>query len=178
VQECVESDKLCVYVLDNSRTADQKQGAIKFIESLSKSFSAFESFLFNNSHMSFDSRGVERVELSLMLCGDKKIKSLNEQYRDKNKVTDVLSFQQHDGLRDQGQLLPFVELGDLFICRSRALKQAKEYSIRYNDELIHLFVHGFLHLLGFDHEISEEEEKVMSAHEAYLIEQISKKLGK
>ena len=70
------------------------------------------------------------------------------------------------------------ELGDIFICREVALRQAKEFGISIEEEILHLFIHGFLHLCGYDHEISREEEKLMFGLEEKLLEKISKKLKK
>jgi probable rRNA maturation factor len=72
--------------------------------------------------------------------------------------------------------LPQIELGDLVICKEIAKSQAREFKISYEQEVIHLAVHGFLHLLGFDHEISTKEEKIMEAYESVLVNKIYKKL--
>ncbi len=111
------------------------------------------------------------IELSLTLCGKKKIKSLNRKYRKKDKVTDVLSFPVHESFTNlSGQM----ELGDIFICLDVAIKQAREFKITLREEIIHLFVHGFLHLLGYDHEISPLEEKRMFILEKKIISKIGK----
>ncbi len=138
---------------------------------------AFENYLKKNPHF----KGVKEVSLVLTLCGRAKIKTLNREYRAKDKVTDVLSFGVHENLRpDLGPFpknLPVLELGDIFICREVAKSQAKEFQISYEMEVIHQLVHGFLHLLGFDHEISLKEEKVMEKEEAKLVNKIYKNLG-
>ncbi len=121
---------------------------------------------------------ISRFELSLTLCGNKKIKSLNNDYRNKNKVTDVLSFPVHENLRSDGVIpgLQEVELGDIFICKDVALKQSREFKVSYCAEIIHLLVHGVLHLIGYDHEISLQEEKIMFQLEEKLVKSISLKL--
>jgi probable rRNA maturation factor len=106
------------------------------------------------------------------LCGKAKIKTLNHQYRSKKRPTDVLSFPLNSSVRTGGidyfhQSLE-IELGDIFICKEVALAQAKEYSIEFEEEVIQLLIHGFLHLLGFDHEISVKEEKLMFDLEAKI----------
>lgn len=138
---------------------------------------ALENYLKKNQHF----KGVKDVSLVLTLCGKAKIKNLNREYRAKDKVTDVLSFGVHENLRpDLGpfdQNLPVMELGDIFICREVAKKQASEFQISYEMEVLHQLVHGFLHLLGFDHELSLSEEKIMEKEEAKLVKTIYKNLG-
>jgi probable rRNA maturation factor len=138
---------------------------------------AFENYLKQNKHF----KGVKEVSLVLTLCGRTKIKTINREYRAKDKVTDVLSFGVHENLRpDLGPFvknLPQLELGDIFICREVAKAQAVEFEITYEMEILHQLVHGFLHLLGFDHEISLKEEKLMEKEEAKLVNKIYKNLG-
>ena len=126
--------------------------------------------------------GVSHIEVDLVLCGAYKIKSLNASYRNKPKTTDVLSFPVYETLRDDSKDFvepgPVMHLGDIFICREVALRQAKEFGISIEEEILHLFIHGFLHLCGYDHEISREEEKLMFGLEEKLLEKISKKLKK
>jgi probable rRNA maturation factor len=69
-----------------------------------------------------------------------------------------------------------VNLGDIFICREVALRQSKEFNVTLEEEILHLFIHGVLHLCGFDHEISEKEEVIMCEHEDMLVKQISDRL--
>jgi probable rRNA maturation factor len=137
---------------------------------------SFESFLKKNPHFT----GVKLVTISMTLCGRAKIQKLNRDYRQKDYATDVLSFPVYENLRPDKKVreknLPEVELGDLVICKDVAKKQAREFKITYEQEVIHLAVHGFLHLLGFDHEISAKEEKIMEGHEAELVEKIYKKI--
>jgi probable rRNA maturation factor len=126
--------------------------------------------------------GVKDVSMTMTLCGKTKIRTLNKQYRQKDYVTDVLSFPIYDNLRPdkkpKGKNLSQMDLGDLVICREKALSQAREFEITYEQEVVHLAVHGFLHLIGFDHEISSKEEKIMEAHESQLVGQVYKILKK
>ena len=109
------------------------------------------------------------VRVSLLICGDSRMRGLNREYRGKDKVTDVLSFPSAEGLR-AGSIKNYVVggemfLGDLAICNEQTKRQAKRFSISYWDEFIHLYFHGILHLLGFDHELSSKEEKLMQKWE-------------
>lgn len=118
-----------------------------------------------------------QFEFSITICGEQKIRSLNNTYRQKNKITDVLSFPVHDNLRQEGWDNDFgpCHLGDIIICFEVAKRQASEYKVSIEQELLHLAVHGLLHLCGFDHEISAAENKVMVGLEQKLIKQIYKK---
>lgn len=114
-------------------------------------------------------------ELNFSLVGDDEIKSINSDYRGKNKVTDVLSFPMQESFRnnDYDSFLPLIEVGDLLICHSVCEKQAVEFNLTYIEEFIHLAVHGFLHLCGFDHEVSDEEETLMEEEEKKIILRVS-----
>ena len=114
-------------------------------------------------------------ELNFSLVGDEEIRSINKEYRDKDKVTDVLSFPMQESFRNKeyDSFMPLIEIGDLLICHSVCEKQAEEFNITYIEEFIHLAIHGFLHLCGFDHELSDEEEKIMEAEEKKLILRVS-----
>jgi len=133
-------------------------------------------YLKKNPHFA----GVQDVTLTLTLCGRTKIKTLNRTYRNKDKVTDVLSFPIYENLRPDKKVkeknLPQMDLGDLIICREVAKAQSKEFKVTYPQEIIHLIVHGFLHLLGFDHEVSLKEEVIMEKEEAKLVRAVYKKL--
>lgn len=94
----------------------------------------------------------KKVEVSVNLVGENKIKSLNKKYRHKDKVTDVLSFP----LADETFIkYGIMTLGDIFICLPFAKKEAKRENIDMKEKLAQLAVHGFLHLAGYDHEESK-----------------------
>jgi|SRR3989344_2347673 len=98
------------------------------------------------------------VELGLYLVMPERSQELNREHRGKDKPTDVLSFPLNEhGLKKYG-ILP---LGDIFICLEVAQQQADEMNIPLNQELARLAVHGFLHLIGYDHELSPVDEKKM-----------------
>jgi probable rRNA maturation factor len=126
-------------------------------------------------------RKVKKIRVSLLVCGNQKIKKLNRDFRNKDKITDVLSFPAHESIRggvDGSQLFDGeLFLGDMAICLPRARKQAKAFDISLWDEFIHLFFHGMLHLIGYDHEISPAEERLMQALEDKSLSLFSKKKG-
>lgn len=101
-------------------------------------------------------------EISLAIIGEAKMRKLNKFWRGKNRVTDVLSFS-FGGGKKKTDFIPAPSeagcLGEIFICLPYAKKEAKRQNITLEKELETLFVHGILHLLGYDHERSEKEEK-------------------
>lgn len=103
-----------------------------------------------------------QYEISLLLTDDETIRQLNKEYRNKDKSTDVLSFPMEDDIM----------LGDIAISVDTAKRQAEEAEINFDRETAFLFIHGLLHLLGYDHETSQEDEAEMFA----LQEKILKKL--
>ncbi|KAJ3686431.1 hypothetical protein LUZ61_015595 [Rhynchospora tenuis] len=107
----------------------------------------------------------QKIELSLLLCDDAFIRKLNKEWRDEDKVTDVLSMSQHI----PGLGIPILLLGDLVISIETAARQAEERGHTLLDEIRILMVHGLLHLLGFDHEISCEAEKEMVIEEERVL---------
>ncbi len=96
----------------------------------------------------------KNVEVSLNLVGEAKIKELNKKYRNKNQATDVLSFPLEESRLKKHDILP---LGDIFICLPFAVKEAERQKISLEKEMTWLTVHGFLHLLGYDHEGSKQD---------------------
>jgi len=95
-------------------------------------------------------------ELSLALVSNREIRKLNSQYRNKNEPTDVLSFSLEEDLPKGKKLL-----GDVVISVEQAEKQAKEGMKTLEKELEVLLIHGILHLLGYDHEVSHNEARRM-----------------
>ncbi|XP_057452368.1 endoribonuclease YBEY, chloroplastic isoform X2 [Lotus japonicus] len=110
----------------------------------------------------------QSVELSVLLCNDVFIRQLNKEWRGEDHATDVLSMSQHvPGLK-----LPILMLGDIVISVETAARQAEERGHTLLDEIRILMVHGLLHLLGFDHEISEEAEVEMEKQEELLLKSL------
>lgn len=118
-----------------------------------------------------------RCEVSVSVVSPEEIRELNRDYRGIDRVTDVLSFPQYE---NPGEILEAqsrtgdepAALGDVVICRERAEEQAEEFGHSAERELLYLFVHSVLHLLGYDH-MEPEEKSVMRARE----EEIMKYLG-
>ncbi|MDO8495940.1 MAG: rRNA maturation RNase YbeY [bacterium] len=114
-----------------------------------------------------------KIEASVNLVGEAKIKDLNKKHRNKNKVTDVLSFPMTEKLETQNAKFEIRDLGDIFICLSFAKKQAKSENVSIEKELARLTVHGFLHLLDYDHERSKKDEVEMFRLESKILKKLN-----
>jgi probable rRNA maturation factor len=109
------------------------------------------------------------TEVSITFVDDEAIRQINKEYRNKDSVTDVISFALNDDESDLfDKNIPNL-LGDIIVSYPRAVFQAKEYGHTIDRELGFLVVHGFLHLLGYDH-MNEQEEKVMFKRQEELFE--------
>lgn len=101
------------------------------------------------------------AEVSVTLCDNGYIRNLNKQYRGKDKHTDVLSFPIYDnGEFDMAECISGALLGDIVISVERAKEQAAELGHSFIREVAFLTVHSTLHLLGYDHERSKEEDEL------------------
>ena len=102
----------------------------------------------------------EKKNMSIIFVSLEQIQELNKNYRQIDKVTDVLSFP-NDDPDDK-------TLGDIFISMDKAKEQAISYGHSFEREVGFLAVHGYLHLLGYDHHTKEDEEKMVFMQESIL----------
>jgi probable rRNA maturation factor len=102
------------------------------------------------------------VELSILLCDDRFIRALNVQWRGCDAATNVLSFP------TPGDVAASASLGDIAIAFETTAREAEEEGKRFMDHVIHLLVHGFLHLIGYDHR-NEAEAAVMERLERDIL---------
>ncbi|MGW7975970.1 rRNA maturation RNase YbeY [Staphylococcus xylosus] len=110
----------------------------------------------------------EEAELSVTFVDKEEIQEINKMYRDKDKVTDVISFAlEEDEPEITGLDMPRV-LGDIIICTNVAKEQADNYGHSFERELGFLALHGFLHLLGYDH-MNEQDEKEMFGRQEQIL---------
>ena len=103
----------------------------------------------------------QNLDLSLVFLKELKMQELNRVYRGKNKPTNVLSFQEEE-----------LGLGELVLCLAVIRKDAKKYGITFKAELIRIFIHGLLHLVGYDH-AKDLDFKEMSRKENYYFSLVS-----
>ena len=110
------------------------------------------------------------AELSVTFVDKDEIQNINKVYRDKDKVTDVISFalEEEEPDIDMNDLeIPRV-LGDIIICTDVAQEQAESYGHSFERELGFLALHGFLHLLGYDHMTEDDEKEMFGRQDAIL----------
>ena len=112
---------------------------------------------------------ITNAYFSIIFVDESEIQKINKEYRGIDKITDVISF----ALEDNETLVKsdIRVLGDIYICIPRALEQAKNYGHSIKRELSFLTVHGLLHLLGYDHMVKEDEEKMFALQELILNEE-------
>lgn len=118
-------------------------------------------------------------EVALTFVDDEEIQALNKAYRDKDKPTDVLSFPQWEDNDDEMTIVYDEDdapeedaemIGDIVISLQTAKRQAEEFGHSLEREVCFLFVHGFLHLLGYDHEEGDAEEAEMFAKQDQILQ--------
>ena len=125
--------------------------------------------------------GLDECELSLTLTSDRAMRRLNRDFRGIDTATDVLSFSQIEqagsappnprSVRNS----PGLPVGDVVISIDTALRQAREYRVSPSSRLRRLLVHGFLHLIGYDHERSASDARRMFARERALTAKIGER---
>lgn len=117
-----------------------------------------------------DHEKVNNANLSVIFIDDDKMQELNREYRGFDKTTDVLSFAYEDNETIKGEVR---ELGDIFISIPKMRAQAKDYNHSEKRELSFLTVHGLLHLLGYDHTIDEEHEKIQFGLQEKILNELN-----
>ena len=119
-----------------------------------------------------DYEGIEYdCEVSVTFTDNDGIRELNKAYRNKDSATDVLSFPMYDFKAGEKPEFGFpAELGDIVISLERADEQSKQFGHSMKREVSFLTVHSVLHLLGYDHELSEEDEKDMFRRQDEIME--------
>ena len=100
----------------------------------------------------------DHLDLSVVFLGAPKMRELNRVYRGKDKPTNVLSFAQEE-----------LGLGELVLCPDVIRKDAAKYGIMFKAELTSIFIHGLLHLAGYDHEKEADFKKMSRKEQQYLL---------
>ena len=119
-------------------------------------------------------------EVSITLTDNEKIHALNKQYREVDKPTDVLSFPlvdfEGEGCEPAADE-PMVSLGDIVISLEKAADQAEEFGHSLDREVAFLCVHSMLHLLGYDHELGEDEDADMRRRQRAIMDMLGLTVG-
>ena len=135
--------------------------------------------------------GISSCEASIYITGDEYLKSLNERYRGIDEVTDVLSFSndhegEYYGVEEDNRVglshLEFIipdgltkQIGEVVISFPQAERQALEHKMNLQEELKFLVIHGFLHLLGYDHQ-NDADAETMEVDERKEMESLEKEI--
>lgn len=113
----------------------------------------------------------KNTEFSISFVNEEEIHEINKKYRGIDRPTDVISFALNDDVEGDMEIIGGEStnyIGDIIICTDIAAEQANDYGHSYERELGFLAVHGFLHLLGYDH-MTEEDEKIMFAKQEEIL---------
>lgn len=117
------------------------------------------------------------AEINVTFVDDKVIKELNKEFRNIDKATDVLSFPLgENGEYDLNPETNAAMLGDVVISVEHAVSQADTYGHSIKRELAFLTVHSILHLLGYDHVNSDEEDRIMRSKQSAILDSIGLKI--
>ena len=114
----------------------------------------------------------KRVSLTLLLSNNKSIKKLNKKFRKKNKSTDILSFPLYKKIK----ISKNTYLGDIIISYNYLDKPRSQELKLFKEKVIKIFIHGFLHLLGFDHTKNEDYSKMLK-EENFLFKYVKSKIN-
>ena len=131
---------------------------------------SYEDTMKKIASLALEKEGLDdNYEVGLTYVSKEEIKDLNRDYRDIDKVTDVLSFPM---LSDDFDIeLEEESLGDIVISLERAFEQSKEYNHSFEREVCFLVCHSTFHLLGYDHD-TEENTKQMREKEEYILNKL------
>lgn len=136
---------------------------VNFLNDADETFNQFESDLPIILNKTLDLLNKEKnVSVNVVLIDDENMKKFNKDFRDLDKTTDVLSFVDGETMDEQ------IHLGDILVSFEAARRQAKEYEHSLKREFCFLVTHGFLHLLGYDHETPEDEKEMFTLQKEIL----------
>jgi len=127
---------------------------------------ALSEKLINAFNLICNEESLEKCSINLKLVDNEEITELNRIYRNKNKPTNVLSFTNEDISKSRTN-----ELGDIAISFEFVEQESKEQNKKFNDHVIHMFIHGIYHILGFDHE-NDSMADAMEEKEILLLEKL------
>lgn len=111
------------------------------------------------------------IYISVIISNEKYIKEINSKYRNIDSVTDVLSFPMFEQDEIEEAKNNKEALGDIIVCIPRVESQAKEYGHSFEREFAYMLVHGFYHLMGYDH-MKDDERKEMRAKEENILRKV------
>lgn len=129
--------------------------------------------LFSVIKKTCEALSLDSITVSFILTDNKAIRKINKNFRKKDYATDVISFAYRE-YETPAAVTGREHLGDIFISLEKAKEQAAEYGVSFSDEMTRLVVHAFCHCVGYDHERSKKEEKIMQKKEDLILSYISR----
>lgn len=147
---------------------------VNFINDYDESYDEFEDIYNSLMKRTFNKLGVkDNYVIEINLIDDVAIHEINREYRKIDRPTDVISFAFNDNVDGEVKIISDIPrlLGEIFISVDRALLQAKNYHHSLKREMSFLFVHGLLHLLGYDHDTKEKEKEMFELQDTILKEE-------
>ncbi|GGB50144.1 rRNA maturation RNase YbeY [Fictibacillus barbaricus] len=146
---------------------------VEYLNEIDENSTEFQELLTKVLEKAAEMEGTGQAEVSVTIVTKERIQEINSEYRQKDSVTDVISFAMEEMGEDETEIIGGEEtriLGDIIICLDVAKEQAEEYGHSVDREMGFLAVHGFLHLLGYDH-TNESDEKKMFGRQEEILEQ-------
>ncbi|MBH0168658.1 MAG: rRNA maturation RNase YbeY [Bacillota bacterium] len=146
---------------------------VEYLNEIDENSTDFQELLSNVLEKAAEMEKTGQAEVSITIVSKERIQEINKEYRQKDSVTDVISFAMEEMGEDETEIIGGEEtrfLGDIIICLDVAKEQAEEYGHSLEREMGFLAVHGFLHLLGYDH-MNDEDEKRMFGRQEEILEQ-------
>lgn len=127
----------------------------------------------------FEEEGLDKLKIyiNIILTNPEEIRKINKKYRNIDKETDCLSFpmfekEEIEELIKEKEQVTLDILGDVVVSIARVYEQAKEYNHSFERELAYMVVHGFYHLMGYDH-MEEEEKNIMRQKEENILQNLN-----
>ena len=150
---------------------------LEFENRLEETYDEYEEKYRKIMKVAFDLLSVKaNYEVDVSLVDDETIHQINRDYRNVDRVTDVISFAFNDDKSEEGLIngddVPKM-LGEICICVPQALRQAKDIGNSVEREMCFLFCHGLLHLLGYDH-MKKEDEAIMFPLQDKILDEVKK----
>ncbi|MDR7072789.1 rRNA maturation RNase YbeY [Fictibacillus barbaricus] len=145
---------------------------VEYLNEMDENSEAYAELISNVLQKAAEMEGLSTSEVSVTLVTKERIQEINKEYREKDSVTDVISFAMEEMGEDEIEIIGGEEtrfLGDIIICVDVAEEQAADFGHSMDREMGFLAVHGFLHLLGYDH-MNEEDEKRMFGRQEEILE--------
>ncbi|MBE5822174.1 MAG: rRNA maturation RNase YbeY [Clostridiales bacterium] len=123
-----------------------------------------------------DIKTSNNIEIYIRYTNNQEIKIINNEYRNIDRPTDVLSFPMYEPYEVKQELennkMPINQLGDIIISIEKTKEQAEEYGHAFERELIYLITHAMFHLLGYDH-MEDDEKKIMRDKEEKIMDKLN-----